>query len=140
MRSLLIAAVLVLVFSRASAQEKIALTTPETKPSNAEYRLRVFSVVFDDPATASQDEGALTIELAGQNGEPVNCRYTSATTPTATTLINGLNKANLASAYTGNATSGSLRQRIYHRLVVMNEAPTVCNGKVLAGTLSGNPL
>ena len=55
---------------------------------------------------------------------------------TATTLINGLNKANLSTSYAGNATTGSLKQRIAHRLIVMNEAAQVC-GRTLAGSLTG---
>lgn len=55
---------------------------------------------------------------------------------TGTTLITALNKANLSLAYVGTAATGSLKQRIHHRLVVMGESTAVC-GKTLAGTLAG---
>lgn len=120
----------------AIAQETITLTTPETKPSNAIYRLQSFMFVTDDPATLTVDEGALIIELLGQNKERVTCVYDTTSTPKATVLIDGLNKANLSSVYVNTTTTGTLKQRIYHRLVVLNEAPAVC-GKSLAGTLTG---
>jgi len=119
----------------ASAQEKITLTAPETKPSNNEYRLALFQAAHDDPATVN-DEGVLVIGLKGQNGEYVACEYGSGTNPTATFLITALNKANLSSAYAGNGTTGSLKQRIYHRLVVMGESTLIC-GKTLTGTITG---
>ena len=62
--------------------------------------------------------------------------WSSPSNPTGTILINGLNKANLSVAYNNNATTGSLRQRIYHRLVIMGESTAVCS-KPLVGTLAG---
>jgi hypothetical protein len=110
------------------AQETVTLTTPETKPTNTTYR--VSSLILD------VDAGMLSIGLTGATGDRVNCTYSTSTTPTGATLITGLNKANLATAYAGNATTGSLKQRIFHRLVTMGEAAAVC-GKALAGTLTG---
>src|SRR5688572_8448663 len=101
------------------AQERIDLSVAETTPSNAQYRPERLRLEFDNPATTPSDEGVLQLQLLGQNSEPVSCVYTAATSPTATFLINGLNKANLSTAYAGNATTGSLKQRICHRLVVM---------------------
>jgi hypothetical protein len=112
-----------------AGQELVTLTTPETKPPNPAYH--VATLVID------LDAGLLAITLKGVNDEVVNCVYATNTTPTGAVLITGLNKANLASAYAGNATTGTLKQRIFHRLVVMNEAPSVCNGKSLAGVLAG---
>lgn len=118
------------------AQEKVTLTTPETKPSNAEYRVHTFTITIDNPATPA-DEGVLTIDLVGQNGEAVRCQYHSTTNPTGTFLNNGLNKAPLNSAYAGNATTGTLKQRVYHRLVIMGESTVIC-GKTIAGSLAGS--
>ena len=117
------------------AQERIDLATPETKPNNGAYRIEALTLVVDDAAT-SGDEGSVQIRLAGQNGEPLVCMYTRTTTPTGTVVITALNKANLSVAYAGTATTGSLKQRIYHRLVVMGESTEVC-GKTLSGTLAG---
>ena len=119
-----------------SGQELITLTVPESVPNNARYRIEHINITLDNPDTAL-DEGALAIQLVGiERAASASCLYSSATTPTATTLIVGLNKANLSSAYNNNATTGSLKQRIYHRLVVMAEASAVC-GRSLAGTLTG---
>lgn len=116
------------------AQEKITLAVAETV-QNAEYRLESFHPIFDNPATGT-DEGSLTIVLRGQNNEPVVCSYGPGTTPTGTFLNTALNKANLSSAYNNNATTGSLKQRIYHRLVVMGESTAIC-GKTITGSLAG---
>jgi hypothetical protein len=120
--------VLLIMVAPVAGQEKITLTTPETKPSNAEYRL--------ERLTIDADAGTIHIQLKGQNGEAKSCLYHSATTPTGATLIVGLNKANLSTAYAGNATTGSLKQRIFHRLVVMGEGAAVCSNG-LAGTVTG---
>lgn len=120
----------------AIAQEKITLSIAETKPSNAEYRIERLQLQYDNPATAGADEGIIVIQLLGQNSEPVSCVYNAASSPTGTFLLTALNKANLSTAYAGNATSGSLAQRIFHRLVVMGESTAVC-GKTLTGSLAG---
>lgn len=133
---LLLLAALSSITAAAMAQEKISLSVAETKPSNNEYRMERMTILFDDPATAATDEGAINIQLLGQNGEPVSCVYNAQTTPTGTTLITGLNKANLSTAYVGNGSTGSLKQRVFHRLVVMGESTAVC-GKTLTGTLQG---
>jgi len=130
---LILCAVLVLGLTRSDAQEKITLTVAE---SNPEYRIANLTFVMDDPATAAADEGAIVLDLRGLAGENVSCRYGSGTNPTATTLITGLNKANLSAAYAANATTGSLRQRIFHRLVILGESTAVC-GKTLTGSLAG---
>jgi len=120
------------------AQERITLSAPETVPSNLTYRVDRMTLQWDDPNTVA-DEGTITIQLLGvERAVPVSCVYSASTTPTATTLLIGLNKANLSSAYAGTASTGSLIQRIFHRLVVMNEAPAVC-GRSLAGSLTGSP-
>lgn len=123
----------------APAQERIALTSAESAPSVQTYRLESFRFVEDDPATVSTDEGALTFQLIGvERRVTIACSYTSATNPTGTFLITALQKANLSSAYAGNATTGSLKQRIFHRLVIMDEASAVC-GRSIVGTLTGSP-
>lgn len=120
-----------------TAQERIDLSVAETKPSNAQYRVERLTITYDDPVTTPADEGHIHIQLLGQNGEPVSCVYTATTNPTATFLTTALNKANLSSAYAANGTTGSLKQRIFHRLVVMGESTAVC-GKTLTGTLQGS--
>jgi hypothetical protein len=129
---LILCAAMVLGLTRSDAQERITLTAAE---SNAEYRLGHMDIIPDDPATAA-DEGAIVMDLKGQNGENVACRYGSGTNPTGTFLVTALNKANLSSAYNNNATTGSLKQRIFHRLVIMGESTAVC-GKTITGTLAG---
>ena len=114
------------------AQEKITLTVAETNP---EYRMSHFLQVFDDPATAT-DEGSISLDLRGTNGENIPCRYGAGTNPTGTFLNNAMNKANFSTAYAGNATTGSKKQRVYHRLVVMGESTAVC-GRTITGTLAG---
>jgi len=133
---ILLIAVLVPLTAALIAQEKISLTVAETKPSNSEYRIERLMLQSDDPATASADEGVILIQLIGQNGEAVSCTYNATSSPTATFLNNALNKADLSSAYNNNATTGSLKQRIYHRLVIMGESTARC-GKTLTGTLAG---
>jgi hypothetical protein len=128
----ILCAVVMLGLTRTDAQERIVLTVAE---SNPEYRMANFVMVPDDPGT-TVDEGQIFLDLRGSNGESVACRYGSGSNPTGTFLINGLNKANLSTAYAGNATTGSLKQRIFHRLVVMAESTAVC-GKTLTGTLQG---
>lgn len=125
---LLVAVVLAALVSAPHAQEKVALTTPETKPTNTGYTVERFTL---DYVAAT-----IVIQLKGDNGEALSCVYGPSTTPTGQFLLDGLNKANLSAAYAGNATTGSLKQRIFHRLVVMNEAPAVC-GKSLAGSVAG---
>lgn len=121
-----------------SSQERITLSAAETAPNNNTYRVDRFTFNEDDPNTGA-DEGSIIIQLVGvERAIPVTCVYNSSTNPTGTTLIVALNKANLSSAYAANSTTGSLKQRIFHRLVVMNEAPTVC-GRSIAGSLTGTP-
>lgn len=121
------------------AQERITLSAPETLPNNLTYRTERITINEDDPATASVDEGTITIQLMGvERPSAVTCVYNATSSPTGTFLIVALNKSNLSAAYAGNATTGSLKQRIFHRLVVMNEAPAVC-GRSLVGSLSGAP-
>jgi hypothetical protein len=118
-------------------QEKITLGTPETTLTNT-YEPMLLTIVSDDPLSKDNDEGMIRIELRGTNGEMVFCHYSSKTNPTATTLSVGLNKANMSTAYANNATTGSLRQRILHRLAVMGESAQVCN-KTITGTVTGTP-
>ena len=114
----------------AIAQEKITLTSPETKPSNTSYRV--------GRLTLDLSLKTVKIQLEGDTAETVVCEYSNRTTPTGATLLTALNKANLSTAYAGNASTGSLAQRLFHRLVVMKEADVVCD-KSLTGTLTGSP-
>lgn len=114
------------------SQERINLSTPEVK-TTSQYEIGSLTINPNLPGTTI-DESRIFIRLVGQNNEIVDCNYTPTTTPTSTTLINGLNTANLSLAYAGNATTGSLRQRIYHRLVTMGEATQIC-GHTLVGTV-----
>lgn len=128
------------------AQERIQLATPE--PANAQLRVGLFAMTPNNPATAGFDEGALRIEFVGveQPNARVLCVYDRTTTPTGSTLINGLNVANLSSAYAQNATTGSLIERIHHRLVIgapnsLGESATnrgICD-RPITGTLAGAP-
>lgn len=137
--SVLIAGIAIAGIAIVTGQERITLTAPETVPNNLTYRVERLTLQTDDPATASVDEGQLTIQLMGvERAVAVTCPYTATTNPTGTFLINALNKANLSSAYNNNATTGSLVQRIFHRLVVMGESTAVC-GKTLTGSLTGAP-
>ena len=137
MRRLILAVLLSSLAGVVQTQERITLTAPETAPSNLTYRVTDIHMHEDDPATASLDEGSITVGLVGVEREiAAVCVYSGASSPTGTFLITALNKANLSSAYAGNATTGTLKQRIFHRLVIMNEAPAVCS-RSLAGTLTG---
>ncbi len=111
------------------AQETVTLTTPQSFTNLTAYHTERLTVDFD--------AGLIYIQLKGNQNAPLTCVYGPSTTPTGQTLINGLNKADLSSAYAGNGTTGSLKQRINHRLVVMGEAATVC-GQALTGTLTGS--
>lgn len=117
------------------AQERIDLSVAETKPSNTQYRRDRLIVQDDNPATPT-DEGFIQILLIGQNGETNSCVYNVASSPTGTFLNNAMNKADLSTPYAGNATTGTLKQRIYHRLVVMGESTARCD-RPITGTLAG---
>lgn len=130
MRIGICATVWLLSATAAMAQERAILTTPETKPSNSEYQIHQIYIDISG--------GVLSLNLRGQNSEAKSCAYTPATNPTGTFLITALNKANLSTAYAGNATTRSLKQRIFHRLVIMGEAATVCTPAGMTGTLGGS--
>jgi hypothetical protein len=118
-----------LVLAGLSAQELVTLTVPIARPSTTNYRV--------ERVVADFEAGVLRIFLRGSDNEATRyCAYTAATTPTGATVLTALNKANLSTAYAGNATTGSLKQRIFHRLVVMGEAAAVCDG-TMAGSLAG---
>ena len=137
-RRVLFLALIALCVAPLRGQERVTLTTPETTPNNTAYRIDRVTLISNDPDTA-QDDGFVHIQLTGiDQPNTVVCSYTATTSPTGTFLVNALNKANLSSAYVGNATTGSLKQRIFHRLVVMGEAVAVCSQPV-AGALSGGP-
>jgi len=137
--SLFIILSLLTVIVLKATQERILLTVPESLPNNVNYRTERIILQEDDLGTVSVDEGSITIQLAGvERPSAVTCIYNSSSNPTGTFLLVALNKSNLSSAYAANATTGSLKQRIFHRLVVMGEAPVIC-GKSLAGSLTGNP-
>ena len=135
----LFAVTLVVTALSASAQERISLTAPETTPNNTAYELDRLTMIFDKPSTP-QDEGFIHVQFVGiDRPELLNqCSYTPTTTPTATSLLTPFQKANLSTAYNNNATTGSLKQRVHHRLVVMGESAAVCQ-RPMVGTLSGNP-
>jgi hypothetical protein len=138
MKRLLFHAIFCLVAVTLAAQERITLTSPEAAPSVQKYRVADFNLHPDDPDTPD-DEGRLFMVLVGvERPVVVNCLYDKSTATTGTFLITALNKANLSSAYNNNATTGSLTQRVFHRLVVMGESTAVC-GKTLTGTLTGSP-
>lgn len=111
------------------AQETVTLSVAEQPPSNTAYHVERLTLDFET--------GRILIQLLGVNGEAKSCVYTASTTPTGTFLLTALNKSNLSSAYAGNATTGSLKQRIFHRLVVMGEGASVCTGG-LSGTVTGS--
>lgn len=120
------------------AQERIALSVAETVPNNSTYRVERIVLEEDDPATPA-DEAFIRIQLMGvERATSVTCTYNATTSPTGSFLLVALNKANLSSAYAGNATTGSLKFRVFHRLIVMGESTAVC-GKTLTGSLTGAP-
>lgn len=124
-------AILVAAVGRGVAQERITLSSAETV-ANTDYE--IVTVTLDNA------EGRIDIRMRGvQNNAQVRCEYNANTNPTGAFLLAALNKANLSTAYANNATTGSLKQRIYHRLFSggMNEGPAVC-GKSLTGTLTGS--
>ena len=124
----LVVIAIVLVTATVWAQEQVTLTTPEVVSSAA---FSIKQIVLDA-------DGVITIQLNDDVGsKSVHCVYSAATTPTGAILLTALNKANLSTTYAGNATTGSLKQRIYHRLVVMGEASAVC-GRSLVGSLTGS--
>lgn len=91
--------------------ETLALTTPETKPSNTGYK--VVRLLLD------WESALIRIELKGVNGEIKTHDYAGAT---ATTLMNQLNTMNLSTQ--------SLQKRILNRLI---------SDGVLTGTVTGSP-
>lgn len=136
MRRVVLFIVLAFSITASVAQERVDLASPETKPSNTQYRIERLTIQYDDPTTVGSDEGTIHIQLLGQNGESMSCVYSSTSSPTATFLSNALNKADLSSAYAGNASTGSLKHRVCHRLVVMGESTARC-GKTIAGSCTG---
>ena len=130
--------VLLLLSVPFTAQERITLTTPETVAALGQLEIERI-IITPDRVSTPEDEGAILVQLIGvERPVAISCFYSKSTTPLGTFLVNALMKANLSSVYAGNATTGTLPQRIYHRLVIMNEAPAVC-GRSLTGTLTGTP-
>jgi hypothetical protein len=113
MKRLLLALVLSLTVV-ASAQERIDLTAPETKPNTTSYSLSALHLDWDN--------GTILVFLKGANGEVFVKAYTPTTTPTGVSLIISLNKANLSVT--------SLQKRIYQQLIADG---------VKVGTISGTP-
>lgn len=114
----------------AGAQESVTLTTPVTFASRTGYAL--------DRLSLDNTAGIIHVQLIGNDGTPNSCVWSPGTTPSGRTLLTALNKANLSSAYNNNGTTGSLIQRIFHRLVVMGESATVCDAPIV-GALAGFP-
>jgi hypothetical protein len=73
MKRAFLASLLAIGFCCALAQERINLTASETKPANAQYTVERIVLQYDDAATAAVDEGSITIQLKGQNGEARSC-------------------------------------------------------------------
>lgn len=111
MRSLLIALAFCSTIGLV-AQERVDLTTPETKPTNAQYSI--------SRLTLDLDAASIVVELKGQNGERLTKAYTPTTTPTGLALLTALNKANLSTR--------SLKQRVFDQLV---------SDGTLVGTVTG---
>ena len=100
--------------------EQIDLTTPETKPSNALYKVSELHFFgLDGPAAGKM----IHAQLKGANGEVKGHTYNSSTTPTAAALLTSLNTAN-------NSAGTSMIKRVYNRLIADG---------VLDGTVSGTP-
>lgn len=121
--------VIALIVGSVRAQETITLTAPET--------FTTLSALQTERITVDFAAGTIAIHLLGNQGAAVSCQYGPTTNPTGAFLITGLNKANLSTAYAGNATTGSLKQRIFHRLIVLGEALAVC-GRSLSGSVTGS--
>jgi hypothetical protein len=97
------------------AQERLDLTTPETKPTNPTYTISL--VTFD------WERGTVIATLKGTNGELLTKVYTGSTAPTGISLMIALNKSN-------NSTT-SLQKRIF--LQLQADIPA------LAGAINGTP-
>lgn len=93
--------------------ETITLSTPEVIPQKLTTDYRVVALLLDWEGSFIQ------IRLRGTNNESKDFRYEGAT---ATTMMIGLNKANLSLK--------SLHRRIIERLITDG---------LLAGAVSGNP-
>lgn len=122
---------LILLALPLSAQERIDLAVPIVA-TNTGYTIETI--------TLGWTVGTITLYLRTSTGEAVTCIYGPNTNPTGVFLLTALNKANLSAAYANNATTGSLKQRIAHRLMAppgMNEAPQVC-GVTITGSLAGS--
>jgi hypothetical protein len=111
-RRLVLGAAAGLLLIPLSAQERVTLTTAETKPSNTQYTVAALHLDW----TAQ----SIVVEMTGVNGERLTKAYTPTTTPTGSSLLVSLNKANL--------TTRSLNQRIFDRLILDG---------VLVGTVAG---
>lgn len=94
--------------------EKIALASPETKPSNTSYSL--------DHISFDLRRRAITVQLLGDNGEAITKTYDHSTTPTGATLFTQVN--------TSDNRTVSMVKKVYARLIADG---------VLAGTVSGTP-
>lgn len=105
--------------------EHVALTTPETKPSNPRYE--IVSV------TEQWQLGSIEIRLRGANGETRTCVYdangltrsngtTNTSAPTGLTLMRQQNTANFSGV--------SRQRRIFERLIADGE---------FAGAVAGTP-
>lgn len=107
--------VLMVLAATLPAQEKLTLTAPIVKADIAEWSIAKFEVDVED--------SEIFITVKADSGEYRIVRYPNATTDLAatTTLINGLNTANLSTK--------SLRRRILERLQA--------DGHLGAGTFSG---
>lgn len=125
--------------SRGHAQETITLTAPVTPPSLTKWYFDRITETFDKPWTPA-DETLIVIQFIGDEGRSImSCVYSPTTTPTAKTVSDAQNKRNFSTAYAGNASTGSRKRTIQHRLEAsgLNEAPTIC-GQAIAGALDGS--
>ena len=113
MKTFLVGISLLVLSSSAFAVEDLTLTTPETKPTIAKWRLDQLSINRSAPSVT-------TVFLEPTTGETRTCTETGSA---ATTLISNLNTANL--------TSNSLQKRAINRAQT-----TGCLG---AGAITGTP-
>lgn len=124
MKARILLALIMLLTVGTGAQERITLTTPITRPSVPEYRLRALTLYVGDAGTTVDDRVDVDLDpIQATSGSPddvLPTRRESYGGATANTIILQINKANL--------TTRSLQQRIFDRLIA--------DGR-LAGTVTG---
>lgn len=115
-KSLLFAALLVLLTPLAFAQEAVTLTVPIVKTATSACSLD--SLLLDIP------RGRIVASLTCNNGDTVIKQYDQFSAPTGASLLTTLNRSN------NSVGNPSLIAKVYNRLIADG---------VIAGTVGGTP-